>query len=269
MMKIDDLSLSALEFYSGASAWTGHAPFAMTLMKTLRPAVFVELGAYRGDSYLVFCQAVAEHHLSARCFAVDTWRGDQHTGGYEEDIYRQLKSYHAARYRNFSTLLRMDFDSAAGKFRPGSIDLLHIDGLHTYEAVRHDFETWLPKMSARGVVLLHDTCARHAGFGVFRFWDEIAPRYPSFEFRHSSGLGVLCVGSEPPPALLQFCQEQTTLAARQAFFERLGALLEAESRQRHATGGGSSWAHPKPSKNLWTRVRNEFRRGVARLRRAA
>ena len=36
----------------------------------------------------------------------------------------------------FSSLLRMDFADARDHIEDGSVDLLHIDGLHTYEAVR-------------------------------------------------------------------------------------------------------------------------------------
>jgi hypothetical protein len=42
-----------------------------------------------------------------------------------------------------------------------------------------------------GVVLLHDIAERHGTFGVYRLWDELKRTYPTTEFAHSHGLGVL------------------------------------------------------------------------------
>lgn len=227
-------------------AWSGHIPFAFWLIKALRPASLVELGTHSGNSYFAFCQAMSAFAPAGRTYAVDTWVGDQHAGGYGEEVFADVSGFNTEHFRRFSTLMRTSFDDAQRYFPEGAVDLLHIDGMHTYEAVRHDFETWQSRLSPRAVVVFHDTNVREREFGVWRFWRELSARYPAFEFDHCNGLGVLGVGPEqaaPLQALFALSQASEAagalrrrFAARGEAFERQVEIVQLRRQLQDAAG---------------------------------
>ena len=169
--------------------WSMHLPFAYDLMREFRPKVFVELGVWKGESYFSFCQSAADHRIPTQCYGIDTWRGDVHMGDFDPEIGIEVAEYNW-RYSSFSELRTTTFAEAVDGFADGTIDLLHIDGAHTYEDVQRDFKAWLPKVSAEGIVLLHDVAVHDRGFGVWRLWEEIAKPGQSFLFEFGYGLGV-------------------------------------------------------------------------------
>jgi hypothetical protein len=210
------------------SAWMGHVPFAMYIIDVLRPKAIVELGTHYGVSYCAFCQAVKELGLDTRSYAIDTWEGDAQSGFYGPEVLKDLEEHHNTLYGGFSRLIQSTFDEALKYFADHTFDLLHIDGFHTYEAVKQDFEKWLPKMTDRGVVLLHDINVREREFGVWKFWDEVKSIYPHFEFVHSHGLGVLAVGKHCPEGLKGLFQSSGEDAAKIRWvFSQLGERLES------------------------------------------
>lgn len=171
--------------------WNGHRRFGYDLVRHLRPGLIVELGTYWGTSFYTFCQAVKDSNLSCQCIAVDTWAGDDHTGAYSDEVYDTVRKIKNQYYGQLDIkLYRMLFREALPKVSEGSVDLLHIDGFHSYEAVSEDYYTWLPKLAENGVILFHDI-ADSCDYGSVRFWKEISAQYPSYTFQHSWGLGVL------------------------------------------------------------------------------
>lgn len=210
------------------TAWLEHAPFAYWLMDAIRPRVVVELGTHFGYSYFVFCEAVTRLGLDTRTFALDSWQGDDQAGLYDEGVYEFVSATNAREYAAFSTLLRGYFDESLDKIADGTIDLLHIDGRHGYEDVRHDFEAWLPKLSPRAVVLFHDVAERQEGFGVWQLWAELSDKYPSFAFDHAHGLGVLGVGTDLPQPIVAFFDAARTSAEdiKRRYVELGDALAE-------------------------------------------
>jgi predicted O-methyltransferase YrrM len=222
--------------------WIGHIPFAFELIGRMQPRTIVELGTYSGSSFAAFCQAVEASGGNGHVYGIDLWQGDVHMGSFDEELYQEMAQFAATRYPGIATLIRKDFNEAAASFADGSIDLLHIDGTHTYEAVMNDFTTWSPKMSDRGVILFHDINVNEqnagpaaAKFGVRAVFDAIKTQYRHCEFEHCFGLGVLAVGNAVPTAAIELMDSVKTPEVREYFaakgelvskhFESLGIAL--------------------------------------------
>jgi hypothetical protein len=251
MRDISSIVFSEPGFNDKPSAWMEHIPFAFFLVERLRPAIVVELGTQYGTSYFAFCQAIRQLNLHSRAFAVDVWLNydETHLSGLE--TFEYALKINNENFAHFSNLLRMTFDDALGYFEDGSIDLLHIDGMHDYTSVKHDFETWLPKMSAGGVILFHDSNVRESGFGVWKLISELKPRYPSFEFLHCNGLAVVCTGPEVNSEFLSFIHRAGYDPWYHSFFVAMG--------QRISNGF---------LKDMYSRDMNAFREEVKQLKQS-
>jgi predicted O-methyltransferase YrrM len=161
------------------SAWKGHRDFAESIVKILNPKIIVDLGVDWG--YSSFCFANPD---IGKVYAIDLFCPNEYNNINTLEHVNNFKDAY-----NFSNLefIQADFCDLA-KSWTHEIDILHIDGWHSYEEVKRDFNTWSKFVSENGIILMHDTEER--SFGVKQFFNEI--QLPKFNFLHSSGLGVVC-----------------------------------------------------------------------------
>ena len=164
------------------SAWTGHRDFARWITWTAKSDVIVELGVDYGYSTFVFADALKG--TTGTIYGVDLFMGDIHTGHRSTlDFVKKAIVDHSV--TNLELVIG-EFDSIS-KLWNKPIDILHIDGLHTYDAVKNDFARWSPHVTENGIVLFHDIAVPE--FGVKEFFRELDGGYKLF-FLHSAGLGI-------------------------------------------------------------------------------
>ena len=221
------------------SGWLGHTPFMFAVVGLHRPRRFVELGVQEGRSFFAACQAVQEADIDCECVAVDRWTDDPQAGSSGDVVLGEVIDHLDHDYSGFASYVRAGYDEAAGQFEDGSIDLLHLHGAQSRDAVRHDFETWRPKLSRRGVVLFHGVNDHQPDAGVWRFWREIEQTYlgRTLFFGQAQGLGLLSLDEDRESPVNQFITEcvEGRLDFVQQYFTSLAALTEVyEERSRGA-----------------------------------
>jgi hypothetical protein len=204
--------------------WIGHIPFALWLVRSLRPSVVASQSAIDSNSYAALCQAISAFGLDCRAFALIPTSHDGAARGRNPDAAR----YPNPCYARFSTVLQVEPSQLKSRFEDTPIDLLHIDGANPYQTARQAWEALSAALSERSVVLIDNTASHFADHDVRQLWSQVASSHPHFEFLHGGGLGVLGTGKHfPGPVQELFALAETTDGVRRmrSLFELSGENL--------------------------------------------
>jgi cephalosporin hydroxylase len=164
------------------------------IVAELRPRTALEIGTFRGGTLFIHSRLATPH---ATLISIDL------PGSFLGKIWRWLHTPIFNRFtQNGQTLhlLRADSHrketlSRVSKLLNGrQLDLLFVDGDHSYMGVRADFEMYAPFVRPGGVVAFHDIAAQPLPNEVARFWNEIKPRYRHKEILHSTATDAMGVG---------------------------------------------------------------------------
>jgi cephalosporin hydroxylase len=166
------------------------------LIQQRKPRVVVEIGTANGGTLVVWC-AMADP--TALILSLDL-PGGVHGGGYP-----YWKSFVYKRFRQPGQtlhLIRADSHQPESLVRlrerlpKGGVDFLFIDGDHTYQGVKADFEMYSPLVRPGGLIALHDICVHPPELDchVDEFWAEIRTRYKCWEYVEDPKQGGFGIG---------------------------------------------------------------------------
>lgn len=117
----------------------------------------VEIGAYVGASASAFASGLeSARNAAARIYCIDTWNNDAMSEGQRDTMELFLRN--TAVHRNRIVPVRSWSTDAVDTIRAqaNSIDLLFIDGDHSYEGCLADWKAYAPLLSPTALVAFHD-----------------------------------------------------------------------------------------------------------------
>jgi predicted O-methyltransferase YrrM len=168
------------------------------MVRAMRPRAVLEIGTAQGGVFWLLCRLGAPN---ATLISLDLPPDERHSGGEHRAIdlpsmKEPAQTVHVVHGNSHdaATLERVK-QLLAGT----PLDLLFIDGDHTYDGVRQDYEMYRSLVRPGGLIAFHDIVHTHwPECQVDRFWGELAKdsslrpqaifgRVPS----HFGGIGVV------------------------------------------------------------------------------
>lgn len=180
----------------------------LKIIELRAPKYVLEIGTANGGTLFLFSRVSADN---ACMISLDLPLGP-FGGGYPAWKRTFYKSF--AKKEQTIRLIRADSheqatqEKVAAILQANKIDLLFIDGDHTYEGVKKDVEMYEPLVKDGGMIVLHDIVSQREehGCGVDRYWNEIKGKKEYQEFvenpdQRGAGLGLIIKGDPVKPNL--------------------------------------------------------------------
>ncbi len=192
--------LSRIDFRSGLgdSAWFLHG-----LVRSMKPNVCVEIGSAHGYSTCLIGLAL-KINLKGRLWAIDPHITNSWSDNEPEDTFGSIQAnLGTLGISNYVHIVRKTTSQAAPDL-PDNIDFAFIDGDHSYEGVKTDWDIISRRMAPYGMIIFHDTMwdrnhdlayyqkYRRENMGVPVLMEELRLEgYPIVTINQDWGLSVL------------------------------------------------------------------------------
>ncbi len=170
----------------------------LNFVKNIKPKTMMEIGTAKGGTLFLFSKIIPEDSL---IISLDLPKGS-FGGGYPHWKIPLYKSF--AKDKQIINLVRENSHNINTLQKIKSIlgdrklDFLFIDGDHTYNGVKRDFELYGQLVRKGGIIAFHDIAPHplETKCEVGKFWNEIKKKYKYEEFvenwkQNWAGIGLI------------------------------------------------------------------------------
>ncbi len=146
----------------------------------------IEIGSYMGESTHIFGSC----GLFTEINCIEPFSGTENFNDKNNHTWEEVWEEYDTNTRQFKDIVKLHEDysydeKVLSKFNDDEYDFIYVDGNHSFESTRQDFELYIPKIKSNGVLGGHDY---QQGFGVDDALEEICDPSNLILFRDSSWL---------------------------------------------------------------------------------
>lgn len=152
------------------------------IVKTLPvDPMIVEIGTGAGRVTAAILQSLEQSKKDGYIYSIDDYSQPEKYNHPEWSAY--YAKTHISNYGYNFKLIHEDSATISKEFTDSKLDMVYIDGGHTYIQVSEDIKAWLPKIKKGGIMAGHDWQPRSSdGRNVIRAISELLFTDPNIKF---------------------------------------------------------------------------------------